>query len=571
MSSRQSPRSLAHIALILLLAGCSESVWRDYTSPSESACSQYLARCNTGAAYCNDDNMKNLCGSISRVSEDIYDYTFPVPVDVLFVIDNSQSMSPKQKVFAGAIPTLMQKLNSTFQDYHLGVVTTDVGTFSGSAIQACNSANGDDGTLQNTPCPTRIPAADQNTEFALACKSSTTGLCQDITFVPRDRWIAKNKVGINVSPSNPGALTPDEIVSRAFQCIALVGDYGCGAEAPLEAMKRALDGHRPENQGFLRDDSVLGVIFLTDEDDCSVKLGGRQYLDPAATNCGTSNPDPDYKCFSLDYRCIAKSLTCAEPLNTPGKKTSCQERASSFLEPTQNYARFLNGLRPADRLVIAGIWTPSIQDYQARGYAGDGKLEIDGSGGDFSTNLLNRGDKTKAACYDPDPMMKLTTSPKGFFGQAQMRLSSFIRQFNPSNYIEQSICDASNYGKVFDTFANVAYEKSKSKCLSKPLLDGGNPACVAGFVDAADPHAFPDHILPQCTPSCCNAWAAQSDASVTNNNIISACMTQPADCYCAIKNTAGRCPDTAVAGVWRQGNAPYPVGKVVNFRCATQP
>ena len=90
MSSRQSPRSLAHIALILLLAGCSESVWRDYTSPSESACSQYLACCNTGAAYCNDDNMKNLCGSISRVSEDIYDYTFPVPVDVLFVIDNSQ-------------------------------------------------------------------------------------------------------------------------------------------------------------------------------------------------------------------------------------------------------------------------------------------------------------------------------------------------------------------------------------------------------------------------------------------------------------------------------------------------
>ena len=25
----------------------------------------------------------------------------------------------------------------------------------------------------------------------------------------------------------------------------------------------------------------LGVIFLTDEDDCSVKLGGRQYLDPS--------------------------------------------------------------------------------------------------------------------------------------------------------------------------------------------------------------------------------------------------------------------------------------------------
>ena len=34
-------------------------------------------------------------------------------------------------------------------------------------------------------------------------------------------------------------------------------------------MKRALDGSNPENEGFLRDDAFLAVIFVADEDDCS--------------------------------------------------------------------------------------------------------------------------------------------------------------------------------------------------------------------------------------------------------------------------------------------------------------
>jgi len=55
----------------------------------------------------------------------------------------------------------------------------------------------------------------------------------------------------------------DELASDVA-CIAAVGTHGCGIEQPLEAMRVALD--MPD---FHRDDAVLGVIIVTDEDDCS--------------------------------------------------------------------------------------------------------------------------------------------------------------------------------------------------------------------------------------------------------------------------------------------------------------
>ena len=54
----------------------------------------------------------------------------------------------------------------------------------------------------------------------------------------------------------------------AFGCIAAVGSAGCGFEAPLEAVYRVLTTPAI-NPGFLRDDALLVVILMTDEDDCS--------------------------------------------------------------------------------------------------------------------------------------------------------------------------------------------------------------------------------------------------------------------------------------------------------------
>src|SRR5205085_11472488 len=54
-----------------------------------------------------------------------------------------------------------------------------------------------------------------------------------------------------------------------FTCMASVGAGGCGFEHQLEAVYAALHNNLPENAGFLRDDAVLVVVFLTNEDDAS--------------------------------------------------------------------------------------------------------------------------------------------------------------------------------------------------------------------------------------------------------------------------------------------------------------
>ena len=189
-------------------------------------------------------------------------------VDILFVIDNSPSMAPKQQVLAAAIPQFISAIEATGTNYHVGVVTTDLGfnvpngtptgvSFPGNPLASCNTAAGDDGVLQNTPCTNRSSLAG---EAATSC----TRLCPDPKFIPQGgaRYISKVDGITNVPSLLMGGA--DIGPQRAFQCLSLVGDTGCGIEQPLEAAKRALDGHRSDNAGFNRRTSVLAVIFITD-------------------------------------------------------------------------------------------------------------------------------------------------------------------------------------------------------------------------------------------------------------------------------------------------------------------
>lgn len=481
-------------------------------------------------------------------------------LDVLFMIDNSPSMSPKQKALAQNIPRFIEKIDATGANYHVGIVTSDVGTLPASGIpfpasgsSACASVTGDDGQLQTRPCTARSGMA----EFTAACNT----LCPDPSFALQNgqQFISKDAGVINVK-SKKDAMGVEIGPALAFQCMALVGENGCGVEGQLEAVKRALDDKR--NPGFLRANSVLGVIFITDEDDCSVQLAQRTNTNPADASCSATE-DPDYNCFNLDYRCLAKSIQCDQPLSTTGAKTGCRERPSNWLEPINNYVHFISTLKPADRLVLAGIWSPSMLDHQA-GSSPDGQLIVASESASTATNLLIRGQKNEAACFNPDP--SLTSSPNGFFGQAQLRLSTFIRRFAPEVYVEKSICDAASYPATLDRIADLLIKKPI--CLSgRPTQLDGAPACLVGYVDANQPNGLPDTYLPQCSASCCHAWATAAQPSTDDPTIQSACAAEQQDCFCAEPHPTS-CTDTAVAGVWRKDNAAPPSGKVINFRCA---
>lgn len=63
----------------------------------------------------------------------------------------------------------------------------------------------------------------------------------------------------------------DSDPSGTFACAANVGTDGPSDEMPLAAMRAALDDRMVDgtNQGWRRDDALLGIVFLTDENDCS--------------------------------------------------------------------------------------------------------------------------------------------------------------------------------------------------------------------------------------------------------------------------------------------------------------
>jgi hypothetical protein len=508
-------------------------------------------------------------------------------VDVLFLIDNSPGMVAKQKLLAQAIPGFMATLDAAAANYQIGIVTTDLGfnvpngsatgtPFPPPVVPSCNTAAGDDGVLQNIPCSSRSSLSPE-------AQNDCNALCPNPTYVPANgaRYISKIN-GVTNVPSRISA-GMDIGPATAFQCMGITGDVGCGIEQPLEAVKRALDNHRPDNQGFNRGNSILAVIFLTDEDDCSVQLGQRAKLNPAVPNeaaascttpAGPSGVSPD--CYNVDYRCIATDVSCSEPMNTVGKKTNCSERPDTIMNSLDQYVSFLNSL-PNPQIVLAGIWSPTMLDNVMSDPTKDGQLYVDLVNAASGTARLNRGQVAgEAACFLPDPMM--VYSPNAFYGRSQFRLSSFIRRFPPSSFIETSICDASHYGNAVSAISSMILSKAGVDCLrAAPLKNNGMPECTVGYVDAATPQAMPSTTLPVCSTGCCNYFAtdpapreAQDPNLMPNTHLqaeMAACSTDP-DCYCAVPSTVN-CSGGAVAGVWRAGNAAPPAGKVVSFSCTT--
>src|SRR5690606_30051692 len=124
-----------------------------------------------------------------------------------------------------------------------------------------------------------------------------------------DRAYLLPKVRTNlVDPNANGILswkggTPEALLEMSDQLgdhLAAAGTSGCGFEAPLESMYRFLVDPSPdesmvvgasgkaESTGvdqalltqraeFLRPDSALIVVVLSDEDDCSMMAGGTHY------------------------------------------------------------------------------------------------------------------------------------------------------------------------------------------------------------------------------------------------------------------------------------------------------
>jgi len=154
-------------------------------------------------------------------------------VDILFVIDNSGSMADEQLNLAASVPSFiasMQQELAETEGYNIGVTTTDLYIFDVSC----------------SPLSIGMLVTQTGGEF------SSNQVCDPYS-------------------SGQRYMTENDNLDNKFNCAARVGVSGAGDEHPMEAMLTAL---RPPlsdvggcNEGFLRDDALLVVVFITDEED----------------------------------------------------------------------------------------------------------------------------------------------------------------------------------------------------------------------------------------------------------------------------------------------------------------
>jgi hypothetical protein len=501
-------------------------------------------------------------------------------VDVLFMIDNSPSMSPKQAILAQKFASFIQVLDASGANYHVGIVTSDCGavpvggTLSGSLGPACDSMVGENGALQAVSCNQR-----PSTDFSV---SGVQALCGGIC--PTDVLpVAKTlKDGSSVtanflaSTGGMGADTnvPSGTVAQAFACMAFVGDQGCGIEMPLESVKRALDGKTQQSQNaqFLRQNALLAIIFITDEDDCSVS--DRTQNDPSTMDC-TGSANPGSSCYNPDYRCFAMGAKCAQPLNSAGNgKGSCTPTTGSYLYDVSTYTSWLDGLgKLQGQILVDGIVTPdslagSAANQVSHTPGENAPVDIDYTDGApaCGTPALNRSiNQPTCQANQSDPVTGLP-----IVGKPEVRLAEFIQHYNGQEY---SVCDVANYDKVLTDVANHIVMKLGKSCIP-PLLnyggDGGtgtpSDQCQVAQVDSKTGSAVP---IQECMPGCCNALAADPMGSTLDPSVVAACGgSNPAPCWCAVQNPTV-CTDPAnptIIGVVWGSSQPLPNSQV-SFAC----
>ncbi|MCA9691733.1 MAG: hypothetical protein R3A51_14890 [Nannocystaceae bacterium] len=189
-------------------------------------------------------------------------------VDILFVVDNSETMGPAQGRLGFSAGVFIEALLAAGLDLRVGVTTTDMGN------PRCMGVNPPPqlGRLEPSSCVQRIDEftlddiADSNVGCLDICQHNSYSLLptaiDDAPGLTQRSWLE----------SIDGVSNVDVPLSEAVACMLPQGITGCGFESPLEAMHAALTrGDTPgdPNEGFVRDDADLLVIFFSDELDCS--------------------------------------------------------------------------------------------------------------------------------------------------------------------------------------------------------------------------------------------------------------------------------------------------------------
>ncbi len=249
-------------------------------------------------------------------------------IDLLFMVDNSSSMADKQQILANVVPSLLQTLSRP------GCVDSATGKRMG-----VQNSNGE--------CPpgsrlASMPATDVHVGLISSSLGShgNTQICDDNSAsAPADSHNNDNgRLLTRGSMPSAGFLTwtagedTAAVTQTLANAVATAGQHGCGYEAQLESVYRFLVDPEPpasveiardngvdvikkrgvdavilqQRAAFLRPDSLVVVVLVSDEDDCSLnedspqawlalappQSDGRALLASGTSACLTNPNDP---------------------------------------------------------------------------------------------------------------------------------------------------------------------------------------------------------------------------------------------------------------------------------------
>ena len=283
-----------------------------------------LAALGLAAPACLDRPVAPQQPLTKRLSTQLYKNQKVDKIDILFMIDNSASMADKQKILAAAVPDLVERLtnpvcvdrvsrayvgtvnpgescNDSYAgserefdpigDIHIGVITSSIG---GHGADSCS----------NVPTQNWNPRQEDMAHLITRGKDDAGATIEVDTY--------QGQGFLNWDPNQKAEPVPGENnvanLKKNFTYMVRGADQdGCGFEANLEAWRRFLVDPAPyekmipapcydgdtsnqcrtkdgldqvvltQRKDFLRKDSLLAVIMLTDENDCSV-IDDRQFF-----------------------------------------------------------------------------------------------------------------------------------------------------------------------------------------------------------------------------------------------------------------------------------------------------
>jgi hypothetical protein len=424
-------RSLAFVVMSALTAcaGKSERNNEDGNNGNGGGSSARGGTSGSGGKGGTATGGRNSNVSVTRATQTAVD-----KIDLLFMIDNSISMADKQQILAEAVPVLVRRLvdpictddegnpsgDSSSADgctpgmpefppitnIHIGVITSSLGS------------HGGDVCVPDPNDPTGRTLNDQ----AQLVASMRTGL---YSYASQGFLVWDPRTGQSVPIPDPHPVkgmnetSIDQFVTDFTSHVTAAGERGCGYEASLEAWYRFLIDPEPiatvtadptvgfsvrgpinqvvldQRRLFMRPDSLLAIVMLTDENDCSIDdennrqgwLVGRRMpmvrstsscanpSDPCCRPCvvpptgGCPDNAADPECARGDY---------LEPIED-STNLRCFKQAQRFgvnlLYPWERYANALKQPRIESRELDANgnpqqvpnpIFTPGVDGTPAR-------------------------------------------------------------------------------------------------------------------------------------------------------------------------------------------------------------